>query len=322
MKVTSEQINGLFMGIAVGDALGVSVEFKSRQSLKASPVSEMTGYGTYNQLPGTWSDDSSLTFCLAESLCKGFNLNDLAERFVQWYDLGYWTARGEVFDVGNATERAIRKLKEGEQPILAGGKEDWENGNGSLMRILPLSYFLLNVSPYEHYDMIRKVSSLTHAHERAVFACYFYTTMGICLLKGHTIEEAYYDTQGLVKSFLSAQPNILSLSEHKLFERVLTFNATDWRKLPENDIQSTGYVLHTLEASVWCLLGTDNYQDAVLRAINLGEDTDTTGAVTGGLAGLYYGLGQIPAKWINALAKKDNIMALATRFYQINQHEL
>jgi ADP-ribosyl-[dinitrogen reductase] hydrolase len=138
MNVSKETIESALLGLAVGDALGVPVEFKSRHTLSAVPVTEMIGFGTHSQPPGTWSDDSALAFCLAESLCKGYDLNDLARRFVNWCEWGYWAARNaEVFDIGNATRLAIRRLDLGISPVEAGGREEHSNGNGSLMRILP-----------------------------------------------------------------------------------------------------------------------------------------------------------------------------------------
>ncbi len=138
--MTNKVLDGLF-GLCVGDALGVPVEFKSRSYLTKNPVKNMIGYGTYNKPPGTWSDDSSLAFCLADSLCNGYDINDIADKFVSWYYHNLWTPHGEVFDIGNTTSEAIFRLKQGNiNPEKAGAMDEYSNGNGSLMRILPLSF--------------------------------------------------------------------------------------------------------------------------------------------------------------------------------------
>ena len=185
---TSLSKNILF-GLAVGDALGVPVEFKSRESLKKNPVTDMICYGTYNQPPGTWSDDSSMAFCLAESLCEGYNPKDTAERFVRWYDEAYWTPHGEVFDVGIATRKAIQRLKEGVEPRLAGGNTEYDNGNGSLMRIMPLLVLTRGSSPEQAMQMTEEVSSITHRHPRSVLACH-YLLMLAAHLTSSDIREA------------------------------------------------------------------------------------------------------------------------------------
>jgi ADP-ribosyl-[dinitrogen reductase] hydrolase len=164
----------VLFGVAVGDALGVPVEFKSRQTLQQNPVTDMIGYGTYNLPPGTWSDDSSLTFCLTEALTQDFNLNTIAQNFVKWRNESYWTPHGEVFDIGIATDQAIRRLITGTKPELAGGFEVHDNGNGSLMRILPLVFYIKDKEINERYQITKQVSSITHAHIRSVIACFYY----------------------------------------------------------------------------------------------------------------------------------------------------
>lgn len=173
------------LGLCIGDALGVPVEFSSREKLKQSPVVDLIGFGTFDQPVGTWSDDSSLVFCLAESLCEGYNLQDIADKFVRWYEEGYWTAHGEVFDIGNSTLQAIDRIKRGSKPECAGGKTSYDNGNGSLMRILPLAFYLLRTDNIaERFSIIKDVSSITHAHLRSIMACFFYIELALELLKG------------------------------------------------------------------------------------------------------------------------------------------
>jgi ADP-ribosylglycohydrolase len=304
----TDRIAALLFGIAAGDALGVPVEFKSKESLKKNPVTGMTGYGTHNQPPGTWSDDSSLTFCLAEALTDGFDLNRTGQNFVKWLDEGYWTARGSVFDVGIATGRALERIRQGVRPDLAGGREEGDNGNGSLMRIAPLLFYLADKPVNERYEITRQVSSLTHGHVRSVIACFYYLEFARLLLEGRDKMEIYRRLQTEIPAYLLSLP--VEKKETELFSRLLKGNI---HELPEEEIESSGYVVHTLEAAVWCLLTTGSYRDAVLKAVNLGEDTDTTAAVVGGLAGLLYGLENIPSDWRKQIAGREAVAELAER---------
>jgi ADP-ribosylglycohydrolase len=265
----------------------------------------MIGYGTYNQPPGTWSDDSSLTFCLAEALCEPFNLNTIAKNSVRWFLENYWTARGKVFDIGNATREAIHRLARGVQPELAGASDEQSNGNGSLMRILPLVFYIKDKSVDERFAITKQVSSITHRHIRSVLACFYYLEFARHLLDGKDKFEIYSTLKSEVTSYLSRIS--VDAAEIGRFDRLLK---GDIFELTEDDIQSSGYVLHTLEASIWCLLTTDYYEDAVLRAVNLGQDTDTTAAVTGGLAGLLYSVNGIPEPWIENIARNYDIKEL------------
>lgn len=302
----SKEIKSALLGVAVGDALGVPVEFNSRQTISRNPVTDMIGYGTYHLPAGTWSDDSSLTFCLVEALTQGFDLNTIGQNFVSWAYENYWTPRGDVFGIGMATKKAVSRLSKGVKPELAGGFDETSNGNGSLMRILPLLFYIKDKPINERYEITKQVSSITHGHIRSVIACFYYLEFARKLFFGKDKFETYNDLQTEITNYLT----ILSINpaEIALFDRLLKNNI---HKLSEDEIQSNGYVLHTLEASVWCLLTTDNYKEAVLRAVNLGGDTDTTGAVTGGLAGLLYGLDNIPENWLQQIARYDDIVNLA-----------
>lgn len=304
----SEKIKAALFGVAVGDAVGVPVEFKSREDIRQRPVRDMIGYGTYNLPPGTFSDDSSMTFCLAEALAGEFSLDVLAQNFIQWRYHNYWTPLGEVFDIGIATRQAIERLRKGEQPDLAGGMEVSSNGNGSLMRILPLLFYVWDKPIAERYELTRQVSSLTHAHVRSVIACFYYLEFARRILMGEEKRAIYRQLQAEVGDFLLSIGIVPE--ERAVFDRLLRENI---EQQLESNIFGSGYVLHTLEASVWCLLTKDNYRDAVLKAVNLGEDTDTTGAVTGGLAGLLYGFENIPRSWVQQMARRHDIEDLAKR---------
>ena len=305
-KIT--QIKSALFGIAVGDALGVPVEFNSRQRIAQNPVTDMIGFGTYHLQAGTWSDDSSLTFCLAEALTQKFDLNTIGQNFVKWYQENFWTPRGNVFDIGIATRQAISRLAQGERPDLAGNFDESSNGNGSLMRILPLLFYIQDKTINERYEITKKVSSITHGHIRSVIACFYYLEFARQIFTGKDKFETYTDLQTEITNYLTSLS--INPTEIAMFDRLLK---NDIHELHENEIQSSGYVLHTLEASIWCVLTTDNYRDAVLKAVNLGNDTDTTGAVTGGLAGILYGIDSIPTNWIMQIARKDDIENLVER---------
>lgn len=293
------------LGVAVGDALGVPVEFHSRQYLVEKPITGMIGYGTYNQPPGTWSDDSSLTFCLAESLCHGYDLQDMADRFNRWMMERYWTPHGQVFDIGMATSKAISAYSQLDDPTQAGGRGEYDNGNGSLMRILPLAYYLYDVD--DPFPQVHQVSCLTHGHLRSQLACGIYVYLARELLAGKPRPEAYENLQSAIPEYYSTQPHQAELHH---FDRILK---GDISKLSMDEIQSSGYVLHTLEASLWCFLREETFSDTVLTAVNLGGDTDTTGAVAGGLAGIAYGRETIPDDWVESLARLGDILDLARR---------
>jgi ADP-ribosylglycohydrolase len=311
------------IGMAVGDALGVPVEFLSRELLKGSPVVEMVGYGTHNQPAGTWSDDSSLAFCLAESLCEGYDINKIAKIFLRWYQEDHWTPHGRVFDIGVATSQALRRVRDGVNPLVAGGVTEYDNGNGSLMRILPLAFYIQHKSIDERFKLISEVSSITHGHIRSILSCFIYIEYVLELLKGIDKMEAFKNMQKTVNVFFK-EYQICSEEELHKFHRILENPIGDYNiypiyEYPEHEIRSSGYVLHTLEASFWCFLKSMNYAEAVQKAVNLGEDTDTTGCVTGGLAGLYYGLESIPAHWIEVLARKNDIFSLAEKLFKVTQ---
>ncbi|KXX66630.1 ADP-ribosylglycohydrolase family protein [Flammeovirga sp. SJP92] len=299
----------ILFGVAVGDALGVPFEFSSREQMKKNPAKDMTGYGTHHQPTGTWSDDASLTFCLAEALCEGYSLLTIAKKFIQWKNNAYWTARGNVFDIGMTTSKAISKLQ---TLIEKGAIDDLEllkydalesdNGNGSLMRILPLIFEIKDKSIDEQFDIIWKNSALTHPHIRAAMSCFIYLKFAEYLTKGLEKFDAYRNMQNDIAEFW--QKMNFSIQEQHAFQKVIQ---NDIHTIHESEILSGGYVIESLEASLWCFLTTDNYESSVLKAINFGHDTDTTAAITGGLSGIYYGYEKIPMFWMASLAQMEKI---------------
>ena len=298
----------ILLSTAIADALGVPVEFKPRAYLKENPVTDMLEYGTHHQPKGTWSDDTSLMLCLAESIVQGLDINKLAQKFVAWKNDNYWTPHGWVFDIGIGTRIAIERLEKGERPELAGGFDEMDNGNGSLMRILPLILFTKDLPIEQRFEWTKKVSSLTHGHIRSVLACFYYLEFAKKIIAGKDKWQAYAELQTEFLNYIeSIKINPLEIQK---FSRLLF---DDISKVDEDNIESSGYVIHTMEASIWCLLTTNSYSEAVLKAVNLGKDTDTTGAVTGGLAGLIYGVDSIPKAWLKTLARKEDIINLSKK---------
>ena len=295
----------ILLGTAVGDALGVPVEFQQREMLKANPVTDMREYGTHEQPKGTWSDDTSLMLCLAESMIEGLEINNLAQKFIAWKNDNLWTPHGWVFDIGIGTRIAIERLENGMKPELAGGFDEMDNGNGSLMRILPLVLHIKDLDIEQRYDWTKKVSSITHGHVRSVMACFYYLEFARKIIAGKDKFQAYNELQLEVTMFFESRK--INPLEIQKFSRLLF---EDISKVQQHNIKSSGYVLDTLEASIWCLLTTNSYKEAVLKAVNLGNDTDTTGAVTGGLAGLLYGVEQIPQEWLQVIARKEDILKI------------
>ena len=249
-------------GAAVGDALGVPYEFKPRGTFDCRG---MVGHGTHDQPAGTWSDDTALMLATCDSIRAVGRVDaaDLLARFRSWYEDGAYTPDGVVFDVGNATAEALRTGRG-----LAG---EWDNGNGSLMRIAPLAFCAATD------DEVRAASAVTHAHP---------TSTGACVEFVHLLREAAADPQGTRERLKS-----------------------ELAGMPRDEVRSGGYVLDTLRAAKWCFANTNDYRDCVLAAVNLGSDTDTTACVAGALAGTAYGKGAIPAEWLDAMRGGDVLEA-------------
>lgn len=263
--MNSSKLKAAIYGLAIGDALGVPVEFKKRGTFE---VTEMTGYGTHDRPAGTWSDDTSMTIATCDSIraCGKVDVEDMRSRFCQWLLYAKYTTDNEVFDAGVTTCDALR---------AGHGIDDYyANGNGSLMRIIPLAFTDADEKT------ISSVSAITHAHAISTGICCQYVGIARKLLEGRSLEEAVSTCTGRI-------PGI--------------------HKLDSSEIKSTGFVIDTFEAAIWALRTTDNFRDAILKAVNLGEDTDTVGAVAGGLAGIIYGMEGIPQEWIDALRGKEII---------------
>lgn len=301
---------GLY-GLIVADALGVPAESRTREDLRSNPITGMVGGGMHGQPAGYWSDDSSMTLCLADSIGKVgyYHTHDIMARFDDWIRNGAYTPGGKKFDVGHTCGWAIDRYQRGCTPALCGSNKMNENGNGSLMRILPMAFVL-----YKKYGIhitkskramedIHKISGLTHRHPLAQSACGIYVNIACHILAGEKLTDAICD---------GVREALDWYCRHRRYDEVIPF----WERIQapgffaledENTIRSGGYVVESLETAIWCLMNTGSYRECVLRCVNMGYDADSTAAIAGGLAGLYYGYDSIPAEWIKQLARKDVI---------------
>lgn len=311
-----DKMRGGLYGLAVGDALGVPVEFMPREELDKQPVTEMQGYGTHNQPAGTWSDDTSMTLATMDSLCHGFDPEDLMRRFSDWLN-GAYCPYGEVFDIGNATWEAIHRFRQGVPAEQCGGKGEQSNGNGSLMRILPLAFYLYPMAGAEvarsahAMEMIHLASAVTHAHPRSLMACGLYVCIACRLLAGRSIADA------ILEGVTSAAAYYLNAPfAHELQNYLDLADPFSLRQRPRQEIASTGYVVDTLRAALYCLMRSSDYAECVRMAVNLGQDTDTVAAVAGGLAGICYGEKGIPARWRLRIPKRGEMEGLCSRLYE------
>ena len=271
----SDIIKSAIYGFAVGDALGVPFEFKKRDTFRCVG---MVGHGTWDQPTGTWSDDTSMVLATMAAFKPNYEitLDNIMHNFSEWYRKGEFTPYGNCFDIGGTTRSAISNYDSGFKLEKCGLTDEYSNGNGGLMRILPLAFFEYNE------QFIDDVCALTHNTTRSKFACETY--IKIC---GSIIDNTF-------------DP----------FDPYLNMI----REMSRDSIKSTGYVIDSLIAALWSFLITDDYEECVLTAVNLGGDTDTIAALAGGLAGLYYGFDNIPEKWVNQLVNKELIDEIVNRF--------
>lgn len=305
------------IGHAVGDALGVPVEFASREEVDANPVKDMEGFGTYPYPAGTWSDDTSMSVAALDSLAKGeIDWDEIMCNFGKWLQDGDYTPSGETFDAGRTCVKAIvNYFANNTKAIESGGTDEYSNGNGSLMRIHPFSLFLYTKGNFD-LQIIHNASALTHAHKRSQMACGIYSFVLWELLKspskaavvrGLSKAKRFYHEWDEIKSYYKMLFRRIGLTELH-FEDPDTFE-----RAKRDEIKSSGYVVDTIEAAIWCLMNTHSYKECVLTAVNLGDDTDTIAAIAGGLAGALYGYEAIPQEWRNTLIKRDYIEEMCER---------
>ena len=308
MNRQNNQYLGAIIGHAVGDAMGFPTEFSKREELLKNPVIEMIDSPDVGQPAGSWSDDTAMEIATIDSFIqkKCFDYKAIMDKWVKWISKSEYTPTGVTFDIGRTCLKAIKKYCNGTAPLQCGSTSINENGNGSLMRILPVALYayLKNLDDISIRKLTNEVSSLTHAHEVSRLGCYIYVQFIICLLKGYTKEEAYKHIQYLDYS-------AYDMHSLKLYKRILD-EQIEVQRLDQ--IKSTGYIVDTLESAMWIFMNAEHYKEAIIASTNIGGDTDTIGAIVGSMAGIYYGFDSIPSNWLEKLQRKDYLIELVDRF--------
>lgn len=291
---------GALLGLAVGDALGTTLE--SQPPGTFAPITDMVGGGPYHLEPGQWTDDTAMALCLAASLveCEGFDLVDQMERYVRWYRHGYMSATGRCFGIGATVAAALQRFEASGNPF-AGESAPRFGGNGSLMRLAPIPLALAD-DPFEAIRLAAVMSRTTHPAAEPVSACRYLAGLMVGALRGVSRER-------LLEARYSPMAELWD--HHPLAPRIAAVADGSFKTRQPPDIRGTGYVVRTLEAALWAFYTTDDFASGALAAVNLGDDADTTGAVYGQLAGAWYGIEGIPRSWIECIAMKERIVALA-----------
>ena len=331
MDKKEQKCKGGLYGHFVGDALGVPFEFRERELRDQYPCTDMVGYGTHNQPRGTWSDDTSMTLAGLDGLTAILKrktgdektISELMDyevimyRYWRWFRRSDYTPYGRTWGVGYATYDAITRYSKGKNALLCGGVGERDNGNGSVMRALPIVLFVhyisqvMAISFEEKMEVFHNFTSLTHRHKRSQMACGIYCLIALEILEddnAHGIDAIIEEALRKAKNYYLNNEGFKEEIKH--FDRMFC----NIPHLPRDEIKSGGYVISTVEASIWCLCNNDNYKDTVLEAVNLGYDTDTTACSVGALAGLYYGYDDIPSEWVDALVKHDYLDGLVKEF--------
>jgi ADP-ribosyl-[dinitrogen reductase] hydrolase len=294
-----DRARGALLGLAAGDAVGTTLEFRSRDSYE--PLTDMIGGGPFDLKPGEWTDDTSMALALADSLVATgeFDAADLMQRFVRWWRKGEYSVTGRCFDIGITTSRALARF-EGDGNPYAGSRDPGAAGNGSLMRLAPVAIWGVGHASDDMRDVARRQSETTHAAPTCLDACEAVALLLRALIGGASFETALAEARAV-----------------GAVDPIATILAGDWQSKARDEIRSSGYVAHSLEAALWCVARTEDFRSAVLLAANLGDDADTTAAITGQIGGALYGANGIPADWLDKLAWRARITDLADRLLAV-----
>jgi ADP-ribosylglycohydrolase len=303
-RIDPDRTRGALIGLAVGDALGTTLEFRAPGTF--DPIDDMVGGGPFGLQPGQWTDDTSMALCLAESLVEsgGFDPRDQMERYVRWWREGHWSSTGRCFDIGNATRTALARFERTGEPF-AGSTDPNSAGNGSLMRLAPIAIAYVH-DPAEAVRLAGESSRTTHAAREAVDACRYFASLLVGAMRGVPKEELLSHRYEVVPGLWDEEPLTPTIDE---------VAAGSFREKEPPEIRGTGHVTRTMEAALWAFQRTDDFRSGALQVVNLGDDADTTGAVYGQIAGAFYGASAIPASWSERLAFGPALheLAVATR---------
>ena len=310
----AKRMTGALLGLAVGDAVGTTVEFKPRGTF--TPVTDMVGGGPFRLPAGAWTDDTSLALCLATSLheCGGFDADDQMQRYVRWWQEGYLSSIGRCFDIGSTTSGALSRYVRTGDPF-SGSADDRGAGNGSIMRLAPVPIRFSHCFPddIERLAEIAAESSIpTHASPQCLSACRYMTIILAGLMHGHDRNDVLapdWEPMQRLKAFAPLHPEVDAVA------------SGSFRKLEPPVIKGSGYVVKSLEAALWAFHNAQSFEEAVLKSVNLGDDADTTGAVCGQFSGAYWGESRIPSKWLSGLAKREMIERALTGLLNAQRSE-
>jgi len=300
------------IGLAVGDAFGVPLEFFTRKKVREADLKDMirTWLGIF--IPaGAWSDDTSMTIAEMDSIIQNngkIDYEDIMNNFIEWWYHGKYTSFGKAFGLGGIVGESLERFQSGYPALECGGTDIMDNGNGSLMRIMPFSLFAIKMqmTEQETADFIGKASSVTHAHDISKMGCFIYTEFLRNLSVSFNAKISYQQ--------------ILKIDYHKYFstEAINAYQKIlnpDFLNISDAEIsEHNGYIVATLESVLYSILTTSDYESALLKAISMGYDTDTIGGITGSIAGILYGYETIPARWLDELQKKSELEILAEKF--------
>lgn len=313
MSSTLDRFRGALLGLAVGDALGTTLEFRRPGSFQ--PITDMIGGGPFGLEPGEWTDDTSMALCLAESLVErqGFDPFDQLERYCRWHEEGYLSSTGRCFDIGRTVAAALARYKAARRAAALttfefGSTDPHSAGNGSIMRLAPVP-MAFAARPLDAIHFSAQSSRTTHGAAEAVEACRYLAALIVGALRGASKDELLAERYSPVPGYWD---------EHPLAPAIDEIARGSFRTREPPEIRGTGYVVKSLEAALWAFRRTSDFRSGCLAAVNLGDDADTTGAVYGQLAGAFYGASGIPAEWIERLALRERIEELAARLYELS----
>jgi len=304
--IDPDRLRGAFLGLAVGDAVGTTLEFQAPGSFE--PLTDMVGGGPFGTPPGTWTDDTAMAACLAESLiaCGGFDPADQMRRYLRWYREGYWSATGHCFDIGTTTRAALEAFAHTADP-WSGSCDPHAAGNGCIMRLAPVPLAYAH-DPATAIHLAGESSRTTHGARTCVDACRYLAGLIVGAVRGVPKDELLAPRYTPVPGLWDEQP---------LDPAIDAVAAGSFTAKQPPDIRGSGYVVASLEAALWAFATSDDYQAAVLAAANLGDDADTTAAIAGQIAGASHGMGAIPNRWIERLALRQDLLALADRLVHL-----
>ena len=303
-----QRYSGCLIGLAVGDALGTTLEFSPPGLF--DPITDMIGGGPFNLKAGEWTDDTSMALCLAESLIEkmGFDPVDQLERYVRWYREGHRSSNGRFFDIGNTVRAALTRFEETRAPCC-GSTDSRSAANGSIMRLAPVPLYYAR-NPREAIERSGESSRTTHGAVTCIDACRYFGGLLVGAVNGASKEELLSERYGPFLEYWRDNPLAPEIDE--------VASGSFKRKEPP-DIKGSSYVVKSLEAALWAFYKTDSFRDGCLLAVNLGNDADTTGAVYGQIAGAYYGEDCIPDGWKSKLAFRELIESFAERLFELSR---